>query len=159
MKRIILDTNFLLIPFTLKIDVFSEIKRIMYEPYEIMIVKETINELEKIQKEQKGKHKLNAKAALQLVKSKKLLILDTSAKTKKSFRDPKPFNENFLRKQKDLNRKVNSKDVIADDIILEISDNNTIVATQDKLLQKNLKNKNIRLIILKNKTLEIKDVL
>lgn len=156
MKEIILDTNFLLLPFTLKIDIFGEIERIMYEPYKIIILKETVKELEKIQKEQKGKHKLNAKAALQLIKAKNLSILDSSPQIKKN---RKSLDESFLRKQKDLNRNVNSNDVIADDIILKIVDTNTIVATQDKILQKKLKNKNIRLILLKNKTLEIKDVL
>ena len=139
MKKIILDTNFLLLPFTRKIDVFSEIERIMYDPYKIIVLKKTVDELKKIQKEQKGKHKHNAKAALDLIKAKKPIILEV--------------------KQKDLNRTVNSKDVIADDIIMEISDKNTIVATNDKNLQKNLKNKNIKLLILKKKTLEIKDVL
>ena len=57
MHKIILDTNFLLIPPTLKIDIFSEIEKIMGEPYRLYILDMSIDELNNISKTQKGKSK------------------------------------------------------------------------------------------------------
>ncbi len=37
MRKVILDTNFLLIPFKFKIDVFGEIERLVEEPHEILV--------------------------------------------------------------------------------------------------------------------------
>ena len=45
MKKIIFDTNFALVPAQLKVDIFSEIVRIMDEKYEICVLKETISEM------------------------------------------------------------------------------------------------------------------
>ena len=137
MKQIILDTNFLLIPFTLKIDIFTEIERIINEPYKICIVKQTIDELYNIIKNQKGKHKDAANLALQFVEKKNIVILEP----------------------KHLNMTGDSKIPIVDDIIVEIADKNTYVATQDKLLKNRLKQKKIKVIYSRNKKLEIKDVL
>jgi len=119
--KILLDTNFLLIPSQFKVDIFSEIERIMYEPYKIYILEQTIDELKKIIKEQKGKHREAANLALKLIK------------------------------QKDLNTIKNfSKDSV-DDIILDIVDSSYIVATQDKELKKVLKEKKIKIIALRAK--------
>lgn len=65
-----MDTNFLLIPAQFKIDIFSEIERIMQHPYEIFILDKSVDELNKIIKEQKGKDKDAAKLALQLIYGK-----------------------------------------------------------------------------------------
>ncbi|MBT3304500.1 DNA-binding protein [Candidatus Woesearchaeota archaeon] len=73
-KKVIIDTNFLLIPAQFKIDIFSEIKRIMQHPYELFILDKTIMELNKIIEEQKGKDKVAAKLALQLIEGKVNLI-------------------------------------------------------------------------------------
>ena len=75
--KIILDTNFLLIPYQFKVDIFAEIDRIIPEKHEILILDKTLDELNKIIKEQKGKHKLAAVLALQLVKAKQLNIIKT----------------------------------------------------------------------------------
>ncbi len=137
MKQIILDTNFLLVPFTLKIDIFTEIERIIHEPYEICIINKTIDELNSIIENQKGKHKESAGLALQLIKKKNIVILEP----------------------KHLNMTVDSKSPIVDDIILKIANENTYVATQDKILKNKLKQKGIKVIYSRNKKLEIKDVL
>ncbi len=137
MKKIILDTNFLLLPLSKNIDIFSEIDSLMYEPYRLFIIKESLDELKSIIKTQKGKHKQEAKLALQLIKKKGISIF----------------------KQKHLNMPDNSKNLIVDDIILECAGPDTIVATQDKELKKKLIKKGINIIYLKNKKLEIKDVL
>ena len=74
MKKIILDTNALMAIAEFKIDIFSEIKRIMQHPYELFILDKTIMELNKIIEEQKGKDKVAAKLALQLIEGKVNLI-------------------------------------------------------------------------------------
>ena len=80
MKRIILDTNFLLIPAQFKVDIFSEIQRIADFKYQLYILDKTITELKKIQKEQRGKHKRAAKLGLDLIKKKKVKIIKTTSK-------------------------------------------------------------------------------
>lgn len=111
MKRIILDTNFLLIPAQFKIDIFSEIDRICNFKYKIYVLDKTIDELKKIIKEQKGKHKRNASLALQLLKSKKVNIIKTK------------------------------QDLLVDDILVKIAKKTDYIATQDIELKRRLKNK------------------
>jgi uncharacterized protein len=137
MRKIILDTNFLLIPAAQKVDIFSEIDRIIEEPYNIFVVDRTIDELNSIIESQAGKHKDAAKLALQLIRQKNISIMET--------------------KQKSLYMHINSKDIVVDDILLKISDENTIIATQDAGLKKRLADKGIQTIILRGKKhLEIK---
>ena len=109
-RKIILDTNFLLIPYQFKVDIFSEIDRIILEKYQLYILDKTLDELEKIvkDKEQKGKNKLAAKLALLLVKAKDVKIIKTK------------------------------KDKLVDDLIVELADKDTIVCTQDTELKKRL---------------------
>lgn len=135
MKKIVLDTNFLLLPYTKKIDIFSEIQEIMQEPYQIIVLQPVIDELNKIvnDKEQKGKHKDAAKIGLKLIELKKPIILEI--------------------KQKDLKSKLISKEFVVDDVILEIADSDFIVATQDKNFKKKLSDKGINYIYLKNQKL------
>lgn len=77
MKKIILDTNFLLIPVQFKVDIFSELDRVCLFAHRLYIVDKTLDELNKIIETQKTKHKLAAKIALQLIKKKKVGILKT----------------------------------------------------------------------------------
>ena len=69
-QKIYLDTNFLLMPAQLGVDIFSEIGRACDFSYELRVLDGTIKELKKIaeSKTAKGKDKLAAKMALQLVK-------------------------------------------------------------------------------------------
>jgi len=76
-KKIILDTNFLMICEQFKVDIFTEIDRICLFPYKLYIVDKTIDELNNIIKIQKGKHKLAAKIALQFVKKKNVGVIKT----------------------------------------------------------------------------------
>jgi len=131
MLKIIFDTNFLLIPGSLKVDIFSEINRIMDEPYELFIVSKTFDELQNIIENQRGKYKEYAKIALQLIKTKNIKVIDV--------------------KQKSLYMKSDFEEHIVDDILLQISDEKTIIATQDKELKKKLSLKGIKTIILRNK--------
>ncbi|MBW2984459.1 DNA-binding protein [Candidatus Woesearchaeota archaeon] len=81
MKEVILDTNFLMAVSQFKVDIFSELKRICDFPYELFIIDKTINELESIIEEQKGKHKAAAKLALAIIKNKKIKKIKTKEGT------------------------------------------------------------------------------
>jgi len=122
MKKILLDTNFLLIPIEFGVDIFSEIDRICNFNYKLHILDKTIDELNNIIEKQKGKNKGSAKFALKLVKLKKINIIKTKEK---------------LTTDELIIKKANKKEFI--------------VATQDKFLKKQLKLKNIPLIILRQK--------
>ena len=124
MKKIILDTNFLLIPGALKVDIFAEIERICLFKYKLYILDKTIDELEKLQETGKGKTSRNAKFALELIKQKKVQILPT---------------KNYL------------PITHTDDLILKKADKDTIVATQDAALKRCLKEARIPTIVLKSK--------
>lgn len=65
--KIIFDTNMLLAIHQYKIDIFSEVKRIADFNYRVCILDKTIDELEKIIKEQRGKNKDAAKLALKFI--------------------------------------------------------------------------------------------
>jgi hypothetical protein len=69
MKRVILDTNFLLAIGQFGIDVFSELERICDFPYKVFVLDKTIGELNKVLTTG-GKDKAAAKLALSLVKEK-----------------------------------------------------------------------------------------
>ena len=129
MKKVILDTNFLMIPGALKVDIFSEIERIMEESYELYILENSIDELRKIIEEQKGKHKAAAKLALDFIEHKKLKVM----------------------RAKSLNMPVNSKNSIVDDSLLALAGTDTIIATQDAALKKSLQLKGAKIIILRGK--------
>ncbi len=120
MKKIILDTNFLLIPIQFNVDIFSEIDKICLFKYKLYIVDKTIDELNTIIEIQKQKHKLAAKVALQLLKKKGVGVIKTPAGH-------------------------------VDDLILDLLDENTILATQDALLRKRAVKKGIKLIFLRSK--------
>jgi len=121
MKIIIIDTNFLLIPYIFKVDIFEEINRICNFKYQLCVLEETLGELNKIIKEQKGKHAEAAKFALKLVKWKHLKILDKN------------------------------QDKSVDDIIVDIANTDTIVATQDAELKQRLKENGVGFIVLRQK--------
>ena len=67
MIKIIFDTNFAIIPFQFKVDIYSELDRIIDEKYEIYFLKAAIPELEKLR---------FGKAALELMKQKNVKIVD-----------------------------------------------------------------------------------
>jgi len=122
MKKILLDTNFLMICAQFKVDIFSEIERICNFNYELYVLDKTIDELKNIIEKQKGKHKESAKIALQLLKIKKIEILKTDSSGK------------------------------TDDIIVEYAyKKDYLVATQDKDLKRRLINQGSTTIILKQK--------
>lgn len=116
MIKIILDTNFLMIPCQFKVDVFSEIDMIIHERYALCAPEAVIGELKKLS-ESKGKDGKAAKLALALIAKKNVNIIKGSKRTK-----------------------------YGDEAIIEIADKNTLVATQDIELRKRLKLKGIHAI-------------
>ncbi len=79
MKKIILDSNFLTIPYQFNIDIFEEIHRIMEEDYELITLDGVIEELEELKKS-KGKDAIAAKIGLELIKKKNVKVIKTREK-------------------------------------------------------------------------------
>ena len=122
MQKIILDTNFLLIPAQFRIDIFSEIQRICDFNYKIVILDKSIVELENLMLKEKGKTKNQVKLTLELIKHKKIEILATEG------------------------------ELFVDDMIVEFAKKGSfIVATQDKGLIERLKATKIKVISLRQK--------
>jgi hypothetical protein len=121
-KKVILDTNFLLIPGQFMVDIFAEIGRIMQEQFVLYIIDKSLKELNNIVITGKQKDRFAAKLALALAIQKNL-------KTLHSFGSKKSV----------------------DDIIVSKADKDTIVATQDKALRERLKEKGAKIIGLRQK--------
>ena len=75
--KILLDTNFLLIPAQFNVDIFTEINKLVNKKYELFVLDKTIDELKSLSadKKQKLKDRRAAKLGLQLLKAKKVKIL------------------------------------------------------------------------------------
>lgn len=120
---VIIDTNFLMLPGSRGIDIFSEIAKLMDEPHELYVVDKTLEELQTIiSKDGKKKDGFNAKLGF------------------------------ILAKQKSLKTLTSSKEEYVDSAIVRIvsqSPQKTIVATQDKELQGELKKLSVRIITIK----------
>ena len=120
MKKIILDTNFLLIPLQFRVDIFTEFERICDFTYGLYAYDKTIDELKNIMQTASGKDRKAAEFGLKLIKLKNISIIKSG--------------------QKDV-----------DSLILEGLDKDTIVATQDIKLKKELLEKGVSVIILRQK--------
>ena len=77
-KKIVLDTNFLLIPAQFGLDIFEELKKLCSLPYKVFIVDKSLKELKKVLKEGKGADKKAASIALSLIQDKNINIIPTS---------------------------------------------------------------------------------
>jgi len=119
MKKVILDTNSLTIPYQFSIDIFDKIKDLVRGDYEILVLDGTVRELKSLSNK-KGRKSLAAKVGLELIEKKELRVIETG-------------NGNV------------------DDEIVNLSDDKTIVATNDKELIKRLKHKNVKIIYLRGK--------
>ncbi len=76
-KKVILDTNFLILPGSQGIDVYTQIPLAVSEPIVLVVVKQTLSEL-KLLLEGKSKEAFNAKLGYILAKQKGLKILSSS---------------------------------------------------------------------------------
>ncbi len=79
MKKILLDTNFLTIPFQFNLDIFEEIDKIIEEEYELVTTDGVIKELEKLASS-KGKDAVASRVALTLISNKNIKIIKTKGK-------------------------------------------------------------------------------
>ena len=120
MKKIIIDTNFLMIPFKFRVDIFSELNRICDFNYELYIFESSIGELRNIAENQSGMDKKAAQFALKLVKLKNIGI-------------------------------IKSGETDVDELMLDSVNNDTIMATQDIQLKRQLLEKGASLIVLRQK--------
>jgi uncharacterized protein len=120
-KKVILDTNILLLPGQIGVDVFTEIDKAMHDSYEFCVLEGTLTELENIKEGKtrlnKKSDKFNAKLGIIMVKQKDLKILKQSLK-------------------------------LVDDAIVELSNSDVYVATQDRALQKRVEEKGAKLLLL-----------
>jgi len=69
MKKILLDTNFFLVPFQLGVNIISEFDRIMEEPYQMMTLQPMKDELEKLASAGKGDDKNSARLGAHLARN------------------------------------------------------------------------------------------
>lgn len=119
MKKIILDSNFLIDCLKFKVDFLEEMEKLVEEPFEILILKNVLKELENMSKK-KSREGRYAKLSLRLIKEKNFKIIESSSEN-------------------------------TDNDIISSSDENTIVATNDKELRKALKLLGIKNIYLRAK--------
>jgi len=126
MKKIILDTNFLVSSVHFKADIFSEIKRIYSFNYQICVLDKIVDELKKLAETGKPKDRASAKISLELIKKKKIKIVKTPSK----------------------NKRVKNVDLL---ILNLIKKGNFIVATQDKELKREIRKKGVPIIVLRQK--------
>ena len=54
--KVVLDTNFLMIPHQFGVDIFTELKNVMPYVYELIVFDKTIDELQAIKKRSNGKN-------------------------------------------------------------------------------------------------------
>jgi rRNA-processing protein FCF1 len=121
MKKIIIDTNFLMVPYKFRVDIFSELNRVCNFNYQLFIFQQSINELKNIINKQSGKNRKAAQFALKLIKLKNINIIKS-----------------------DENEDVDS-------LILQSVNKNTVIATQDTKLKKELLKKGSAIITLRQK--------
>ena len=80
MRRILLDTNFLMIPWQFRVDIFSEIERICNFNYKLYVFEESISELRNIISASSGKDKKAAQFALKIIKLKNINLIKSDKK-------------------------------------------------------------------------------
>ena len=120
MKKIIIDTNFLMIPYKFRVDIFSEINRVCSFNYRLFIMEKTVEELKGIIKNQPRKDKKAAQFALKLIGLKNIGTI--------------PSKENDV-----------------DSAILQAACKDTVVATQDVFLKRQLAEKGASVIWMRQK--------
>ncbi|MBL7169629.1 MAG: nucleotide-binding protein [Candidatus Aenigmarchaeota archaeon] len=79
MKTIILDTNFLTIPYQFGVDIFEEIGKVITGNYELITLEGVVKELGQMSQE-KGKDSVAAKIGLELIKKKGVKVVKTQEK-------------------------------------------------------------------------------
>lgn len=107
--KIVLDSNFLMIPGQIGLDIFEEIAKAVNSKYELCISAGTIKELQKIMETAKQADRTAAKIGLDLIKKKKIKIIEAE------------------------------DDYVDDELVKLSENENYLIATQDTGLKKRLK--------------------
>ncbi|HII29573.1 hypothetical protein AUJ69_03600 [Candidatus Woesearchaeota archaeon CG1_02_47_18] len=129
--RVLLDTNFLMIPSEFGIDIFSELERIITGKAEPCVLEGSIGELKRLASGI-GKKSRAAALALKLVEKKGLRILRTAKLFKAEAYHPTST---------------------VDDMILALAERgNLVVATQDKELKRRLKALDVPIVVMRQKS-------
>jgi uncharacterized protein len=108
-KKLVLDTNFLMVPGQIGVDIFEELKKACDFQYELYTTSANVEELEKLTKTGTVKDRTAAKVAIGLIKAKDLKIIAVE------------------------------RGITADDFLFSLSENGYLIATVDRELQKRLK--------------------
>lgn len=80
MKTVIIDTNVLLAVALFRLDVFSEVERVCDFPVRLAVLQGSIQELERLSTQERGKFKQAARLALALLHAKRLQVLKSIGK-------------------------------------------------------------------------------
>ncbi len=121
-RPILLDTNFLLIPFRFKINIISEIDYLVDRSHRYLVSSQTIEELKKIGKKL-SKDGISARLALKMIEANDKLI-----------------------------EVIESNEYVDDWIVSYAKENHAIACTNDTALRARLKKLKIKTITLKSKT-------
>lgn len=119
MKTLILDTNFLMIPYQHGVDIFGEIERLIPEKHELTVLEGVIKELQSIRDCGSGSDRIAAKVAMELIEKEGIKIIESHGK-------PDDFILDFATKK-----------------------GNSIVCTNDKELKRRLRDSSVLVICLR----------
>lgn len=120
---VLLDTNFLLLPFQRRIDIFEEIPRLIGGHVQFLVLPQVLKELEWLETQGSSKERTAAKSSFKLVKE-------------------------YCRKIEDLSPEI--RDLDADSALLSFAfEAGAIVATNDGELRRKLVNQGSRAIFLR----------
>ncbi len=121
-RPIILDTNFLLIPFRFKLNIISEIDYLVDRSHYYVVSSQTIEELKHIGKN-RGKDGIAARLAIKMIKANSEII-----------------------------QVIESNEYVDDWVVKYATENNAIACTNDAGLRGRLKKLKIKAITLKSKS-------
>jgi rRNA-processing protein FCF1 len=122
MRKIFLDTNFLMIPGRLGVDIFGELARLADFPFEPCVLEGTLRELRGIASSGgKGADRRAAKLGLELVEARGVTVVRGSS------------------------------GVVDDAILAEAEASRAIVATQDAELKRRVRAKGLPLVVLRQR--------
>ena len=118
--RVILDTNFLFLPLTRRLDVFSEIERLLSGRVQFIVLKPVRKELERLSSKS---YELGRKASFAL---------------------------RFLEKCEEVPVELDGMETVDEAIVRIAKENRDIVATSDMALRKKLRDINVPVIYVRN---------
>ncbi|MFH2106013.1 MAG: PIN domain-containing protein [Candidatus Micrarchaeota archaeon] len=76
MKKVVLDTNFLLAPYQFKIDIFTQLRDMIPTNYELYVSKRILHEITRLS-QSTGRHASAARFALKLIAVNKVKVIDS----------------------------------------------------------------------------------